>query len=1202
MLMARSVVKFVGVSVVVAIIAGCGGGAGEPGTGEPGTGEPAFVVPPEPASFADRAGTNQAPRADELAEVFVPRVMGRPEPLTADERGAAEASALELARDWLAANGFGADDDVVPTHAHPDEYGRVHVKMAQTHRGVPVIGAGLVGHLHPDEPDDVPDDVSENTVAGLSVDVLPVQTESAAIADAFARYGSRRGVVPLASARLAILPTLDLVRTGRSRAVDHTDDFERRLVDAHLVWEVVVEPEIPDLETVVLATLSTTPGGVDLDDAATDLARRENVTRGGNEEEEAVFEAFTTAITTPGVRYRFDASTGALLEEELLAEQDVLEESEGVGYGYFSGKVPLSTSRHEASNSYFLNDIKRPMTLEFIVDIGNLVWDAKNKATHDAGDMDLFGDGNDVWGDASILGSESSSLNSARRQTPAVDVAYAVQMTWDMFDHVLGRWGPSGTGAPTRACVHYDDGYTDAHFNRSSRFICFGDGSALDKPGNYSLATVGHELGHAFWHSVGNASKKGESSALNEGHGDVQGSLVAMYRGTGMGKGSQIRRFSNFANWRSRMRDPAGYSEEDDEGDTHTGLKYWSSSLKDKPEHVAGIPFGRMFIYLAEGAPDDPDSTLYTSEYPGGLGGIGITKAAHIWKTAVANYVVGTPTYLSMRGAFVHAAGHLYGAQSMERKAARRAFAAIRVGNGAWDSRDPSIVYAHVYAVNTTDMTALFWAVVDDDTGIRQLRVSGSQNHGVYTGDYLAGYANISRMSPGTRSFSFEVEDSAGRTDSVSRSFLKLRDRNLVANGDFEDDMDGWTTLTGSDRVSRRTAKAFIGERYATMEGLDSLSQLVTIPATAEDLRLVFRLLVRDSTKIGETLTVRVLSAGGALLETLATYDWETPKDGRNWRNKGYLRQAFDLDAYAGQTVRVAFVNLTAADKYRFLIDQVVLTYVEDVTVGVPQVSLHEWENTVAFRLPEIHGIEPNEILRVDYYVDNVRVAEGTHAVGDYYAASYLDDLGPGAHWVGGRVRALDNSILADTQGVWFLPKPVNELLVNPGFEDGAWDLIYSDPPPKVEVVENFIDFTIAFEGFRALKMGDQGTDTATEAGQAVQMPHQMKTLDFSVRLRIVSEEDDVDDEIWLELWNLGTFQKIAEFRLASFFHQPDTPGIDDYWRRYFRKNVSIPPHLVNGKQVLLRLRTKEDNGKPTRFYVDNASLRYTLFGLQLGG
>jgi hypothetical protein len=334
----------------------------------------------------------------------------------------------------------------------------------------------------------------------------------------------------------------------------------------------------------------------------------------------------------------------------------------------------------------------------------------------------------------------------------------------------------------------------------------------------------------------------------------------------------------------------------------------------------------------------------------------------------------------------------------------------------------------------------------------------------------------------------------------------------------------------------------------------------------------------------------------------------DAPADTRDWINKGFLRQAFDLGAYAGQTIRVAFVNTTSAGDYRFLLDQVVLTYEEEVDPGLPAVEVAAWDDTVSFTLPDIGGATPAEILRVDWYVDNQFVGAGPVASTDWFGSYFLSSLTPGAHWVAGRVRALDGTILADTQAVWFeVGAPYHELLVNKEFESGAWDLTYSDPPPKIQVVPNASYPGPAFHG-QSLKMGGLGEADTTRAGQAVQMPLQMATLKFSLRLKIVTAETVPDgttaddDYLRLEIYDLDSFSMLAEYPVAHWSDQPGTQGEEHLWRGFFRREVSIPPALVAGRHILVRLRTNETSTKPTTFFVDNASLRYTQFGIQSGG
>lgn len=1178
----------------LALLTACGGG----GTGPGSTAEPAFVVPPRPPSASAQTGLNQRPPEWLMSEQIAPLIAKRPVPLTRDEEAAAQSTALAAARAYLAANGFSADDDALVTHVLQDEYGGLHVKMCQLYKGVPVLGGGLIHHTSPDR------EALTNAALypGIVVDVTPRISETETRDATRAAYGvefDRRE----AAIRLVICPTLELVKVRNLAAPDNTADFEEQVRGAKLAYEVVVSYPAVDLAPGVVPSEDRLDA--DLDDSLTEAERAANALRGARDEDESDVHDFFESITGAAVRYVFDALSGALLSEQTLIDHDDFVPAAGTGYSSRSGTVPLSVARHVATDKYYLMDMVRPDTSS---GYGSWVLDAKNVATHTTSDMWWMTDWNNFWGDGSIINSETSAYNSARRQTPAVDVAHGIQVTWDFFDHVLSRWGPAGDGTRTLACVHYDDGYTDAHYNPSSTYICFGDGSNGSSSGNYGFETVAHELGHAFWRAVGNASNTGESKALNEGQGDIQAGLVTLYRGTGRGHGNQIRRFPNFANWRGRVRNPDGYDEEDD-GVTYPGLKYWSSSLKDGPPHVGGLPYGRMMIYLAEGAPADPDDTLYTTEYPDGLGGIGPTYAAHIWEFATAYFIPGEPTYAGVKDAWVVAATWLFGVNSTAVKAVQRAFKGIRVGAGVTDTADPSIPYAQVFDVNTKDMTAAIFAIPTDDTGFRELRVDGHQNHGVHKGDIFLGYASIARAGLGTHEFTFTIEDSAGKTASVMRSFVKTRDRNLITNGDFETGMTGWTALDGDDRVFEDPEKAFIGNGFATMNGLNVLWQEVTVPPTAEDVALVFRLLVRDGTLVGDTLRVQVQNTSGVSLQTLATYDIDTPVDTRNWLNKGYLRQEFDLSAYAGQTVRIAFVNLTQGSLNRFLLDQVTLTYVEDVSVGMPEVEVAEWDDTVSYSLPDITGLTNGEIDRVDWYIDNLFVGAGPIGATDWYGSYFASALTPGWHWVGGRVRGLDNSILATTQGVWFeVGLPFHELLTNGGFEGAAWDLTYSDPAPKVQLVPNMSFPVAAFQGMNSLKMGGQGADVRTEAGQVVQMPQQMASLTFSVRVNPVSLEVDVDntpeddDSLWVEFWDMSTFTKLGEFMVSHFTDQPYWQGIEHTWRGYRRKEVSIPPGLVNGKNVLVRMFTKETATKATTWFVDNASLRYTEWGVQMGG
>ena len=1152
-------------------------------------------MPERPADTGDGGEDNQPPPAEFLLPESVPLTPVEVTPISVVERDEFVSRAVATARRHAADEGLGASADFVADRVLQDEFGRVHVKLVQTHSGVPVIGGGFNVHMARSPSVEAGESVTDGLVRGLDIDTTARTTESEAEATARTVYEKRAGQADLPELdvvrRLAVLPHLALRPRSPDRAGDNAAEYEWVLESARLVWEIDIAAALPTFD---FANAVTDAETVDLEsDAAADEARQENATAGGHDvPEHHGAHSLGELLGLPALRIRIDALTGSVIESGSTHEHAggfEVEETTGTGYSRFSGQVELDTLYYEHLDRFYLIDSRRPSSGV------NVVYDALQNETHNANKMSLFGDANNTWGDGSVDNSEGACC--ARRQTPAVDVAYATQITWDMFKNVLFRNGFDGQGTGVNAAVHYGDAYNDAHYNRQSKFIVFGDGDSPEKAGNYGLSTVAHEYGHYVWHAAGNASEKGESWALNEGHGDIMGSLANMYRNTRDGQGSRIERFGNLADWRSRVRNPDGYSETDDDDVEHSGLSYWSPTLKDKPEHVAGLPFARAFAYLAEGAPADPDDSLYTEVFPNGLGGIGFVQAAHIWRSAVIYHLAGTPTYWRMRLAFLDAAEDLYGLHSTQYRAVQRAFAGIRVGWVTPDNEDPELTYVKIYDIDHTDMTARYVAFASDDTGFRTLRVTGEGEDSVRQGSsWTTGYLSLMRAPLGASNYWFTIEDSDGKIDTTNRYVVKSRDRNLLENGDFEDDMTGWTAADGGDYARWNRDRAFLGGGYLDLRGSTEVRQQVTIPFAAKNVRLVYRLLVRNSTRQGEFLIPHVEDASGETLLALAAHGPNTSRDGRDAYNRGYIRRSHNLSAFAGQTINIAFAGRTLSNDWRFLVDQVVLTYEEDVSIGVPTVSLHEWDNTVAFQTPEISGVDQDEILSVEYWVDGQRVASGTSPTYDYYGAVYLDALGAGPHWVAARVIDRSLQTIGQSRGVWFVPGSFNELLADGGFESGAWDLSHSDVGPAVTVVQNVPDGTVAFDGQRAVRLGGQGETTNVRVGQVLSVPRGLQSLHFSTRIRVRTDGPSLTDNLHLELWDANTFTKLYDRQLATGVTSYSLQGNRDLWKNYFRAEIALQPGLFAGRDVIVILRAREDSQDAARFYLDNVSLRFTQF------
>ena len=270
----------------------------------------------------------------------------------------------------------------------------------------------------------------------------------------------------------------------------------------------------------------------------------------------------------------------------------------------------------------------------------------------------------------------------------------------------------------------------------------------------------------------------------------------------------------------------------------------------------------------------------------------------------------------------------------------------------------------------------------------------------------------------------------------------------------------------------------------------------------------------------------------------------------------------------------------------------------QKVEISTPEVTLQEWDNTVVFRVTEIAGVDSDDVAAVRYWVDGEPVAYSLPGAENYYGSVYLSHLGAGWHWVGAQALDQDWQPIGISAVVWFLPRPFNELLVNGGFENGAWDLEFSDIGPHATVVENVVDSPVAFDGQKAMRIGGKGEESDTKVGQVVAVPLNIKSLDFSVRVRTQTEEWSNKDNLWVEFWNASTFEKIGNWSIASSLNHQLEPGQGDMWRNYSRPHVSLDAGEYAGKKIIVILRVKENYGNPTSFYLDNASLRYEEFGL----
>ncbi|MEU6218901.1 M1 family aminopeptidase [Streptomyces sp. NPDC047022] len=151
----------------------------------------------------------------------------------------------------------------------------------------------------------------------------------------------------------------------------------------------------------------------------------------------------------------------------------------------------------------------------------------------------------------------------------------------------------------------------------------------------------------------------------------------------------------------------------------------------------------------------------------------------------------------------------------------------------------------------------------------------------------------------------------------------------LVANGGFESGTSPWSQSSTSVITSRSGQSAHGGTSFAWLDGTggthtDTLSQSVTIPSGCAHATLTFWLHVDTAETTSSTQYDKLTAKIGST--TLATYSNLN-------KNTGYAQKSFDVSAFVGQTVTIAF---TGTEDYSlqtsFVLDDIALDTSGDST------------------------------------------------------------------------------------------------------------------------------------------------------------------------------------------------------------------------------------------------------------------------------
>lgn len=144
----------------------------------------------------------------------------------------------------------------------------------------------------------------------------------------------------------------------------------------------------------------------------------------------------------------------------------------------------------------------------------------------------------------------------------------------------------------------------------------------------------------------------------------------------------------------------------------------------------------------------------------------------------------------------------------------------------------------------------------------------------------------------------------------------------VVSNGGFESGTSPWSQSSTSVITNRTGQTAHGGTFFAWLDGVgsthtDTLTQSVTIPSGCSSATLTFWLHVDTAETTSSTAYDKLTAKIGST--TLATYS-------NLDRNTGYVQKSFDVSAFAGQTVNLAFTGTEDSSlQTSFVVDDIAL-------------------------------------------------------------------------------------------------------------------------------------------------------------------------------------------------------------------------------------------------------------------------------------
>ncbi|GAA4892099.1 Zn-dependent metalloprotease [Stackebrandtia albiflava] len=561
-----------------------------------------------------------------------------------------------------------------------------------------------------------------------------------------------------------------------------------------------------------------------------------------------------------------------------------------------------------------------------------------------------YTDADDTWGNAT-----GSDLVTA-----CVDAMYAAGQQWDMLADWLDRDGINGNGGGYPLYVGLSA--QNAYWNGSSATFGRAPGGQL-----VPLDVVAHELGHGIFQTTPGGSGGGnETGGLNEGTGDIFGALTEWYDAQPATTGNDAPDYlvGERADFLIRnMPDPGALGDPD----------CWSTAIPGTEVHAAAGPINHWFYLTAEGTaaggPGKPGSTTCDGST---LTGIGIEDAGKIWMGALLGKNSGWTYAQARRAALNFAASTPVFATCAEYDAAKAAFDAVSVPGGS----DPACTKAgRDFAVSVDpgngrvdagdDLTATV-ATTTVAGAAQSLTLSAATSSSAITASVSPGTVTsggTATLTVGTTSGTPDGEytvtvTATGTTGTKTAEFDltvgTVTGPVVVFSDDFSTDK-GWTVNSGGGDTATAgqwqrgdpAQTTYLGTVLQRGDCASESQCLVTGPAAGSDAgghdvdngvttatspaialpagasaELTLSAYLAHLNNSGSTDHLRISVVTGAGTVVLQTFTGAATDRAAAWSD-----HAYDLSAYAGQTVRIV---VTAADAGSA---SLVEAAVDDVTV-----------------------------------------------------------------------------------------------------------------------------------------------------------------------------------------------------------------------------------------------------------------------------